>query len=352
MAGRYALQPVPTSLAHQPAARRGGPYPLTVAFFDIPAADLPSYRPELPIPEDLDEFWAQTLSEVREHPLDLRLERVEVGLDLVEAYDVEFSGFGGHRIRGWYTRPVGDAVVPAVVEYVGYGGGRGLPHERLAWAVSGRAHLVMDTRGQGSKWGVGGATPDPAGSGPAAPGVMTRGIESPHDHYYRRVFSDGVRAVEAVRAVDGVDASRVSVTGGSQGGGITLAVAGLVPDLTAVMPDVPFLCQIQRAVTITDSYPYREVADYLSVHRRAEDQAMRTFAYLDAAHLGTRATAPALFSVALMDSVCPPSTVYAAFNHYGHPQGSEIDVYRYNGHEGGAAESWLRQQAFLRGLGS
>ena len=65
-----------------------------------------------------------------------------------------------------------------------------------------------------------------------------------------------------------------------------------------------------------------------------------------------RAHAPALFSVGLMDDICPPSTVYAAFNHYGHPQGSEIDVYRYNGHEGGAAESWLRQQAFLRGLGS
>ena len=48
---------------------------------------------------------------------------------------------------------------------------------------------------------------------------------------------------------------------------------------------------------------------------------------------GARATAPALFSVALMDEICPPSTVYAAFHAYGGAKG--LRVYPFNDHEGG-----------------
>ena len=95
----------------------------------------------------------------------------------------------------------------------------------------------MDNRGQGSSWGTGGATPDPAPAGQGVPGMMTRGIEDPHEHFYRRLFTDGVRAVDAVRTIPGVDPTRVAVTGGSQGGAVTLAVAGLVPDLVAEMGD-------------------------------------------------------------------------------------------------------------------
>lgn len=252
---------------------------------------------------------------------------------------MEFAGFGGHRIKAWYLRPAGHGVVPVVVEYLGYGGGRGLPHEHLRWACAGFGHLVMDTRGQGSAWGGGGGTPDPAGSGPAVPGVMTRGIESPRDHYYRRVYTDGVRAVEAARALPDVDPAAVAVTGVSQGGAITLAVAGLARGLVAAMPDVPFMCQVDRAITLTDSRPYCEVADYLHTHRGegVEQRVLTTLSYVDAANIATMARVPALFSTALMDTTCPPSTVYAAFNHYGHPDGSRIDTYRFNRHEGGEA---------------
>ncbi|MBO0611273.1 acetylxylan esterase [Myceligenerans salitolerans] len=334
-----------------------------MAQFDMPRAELERYAPEIDEPDDFDDFWARTVAGARAAGDALpgggvpRLERVDTGLTQVTVDDVTFPGFGGHPVKAWLTRPAhATGPLPAVVQYQGYNGGRGLPHEHLGFAAAGYAHLMMDTRGQGSGWGGGGATPDPVGAGPTVPGYMTRGIEDAHDHFYRRVFTDGVRAVDAVRVIDGIDPERVAVTGVSQGGGITIAVAGLLGDVAAAMPDVPFLCHYRRAVQISDAMPYGEITRYLHVHRapEAEERTWRTFSYLDGVSFARRAHAPALFSTALMDDVCPPSTVYAARNAWGTGSGSaateppRIDVYPYNGHEGGEGYRFARHLEFLR----
>jgi cephalosporin-C deacetylase len=315
-----------------------------VARADLPLDELVSFRPDVSEPDDFDAFWTRTLDDARSHDLDVRSEQVDTPYRTVAVQDVSFSGFGGDRIGAWFTVPrtagIGDeGPLPAVVEFIGYNGGRDLPGESLRWASAGYAHLLVDTRGQGARWGGGGRTADPHGSGPATPGFMTRGIDSPDTYFYRRVFTDAVRAVEAVRTLPGVDAGRVAVQGASQGGGITLAVAGLVPDVVAALPDVPFLCHFTRALDICDKDPYAEITRYLAVHRPRVDDVLRTLSYFDGVNFAKRAAAPALFSVALMDLVCPPSTVYAAYNHYAGDK--EIEVYRFNDHEGG--ESYQRQ---------
>jgi cephalosporin-C deacetylase len=330
----------------------------SMPLYDLDLAAMEAYLPDLHEPPDFDAFWADTLSQARTHDLALTLTPVDSGLSLVDVFDVEFAGFAGHPIKGWLTRPAAGrsvGLLPAVVEYNGYGGGRGLPHEHLAWAAAGYVHLFMDTRGQGSRWGAGGDTTDPVGAGPATPGFMTRGLLDPADHYFRRVFTDAVRAIEAVRAAPDVDPERVAVTGGSQGGGIALAAAGLVPDLLGAMPDVPFLCHFRRAVELSDREPYTEITTYLSVHRSHVAAAFSTLSYLDGVSFARRATAPALFSVGLMDPICPPSTVYAAYNHYGSFTGGvakDIEVYEFNEHEGGAGHQLARQLPWLAALAS
>jgi cephalosporin-C deacetylase len=302
--------------------------------YDLPLAELRAYAPHLPAPADLDQFWSTTLAEARKHDLAATFAPVDSGLAVIETFDVTFAGFDGASIRGWLHLPMGRRrPLPAVVEYIGYGGGRGLPHERVLWAEAGYAHFVMDTRGQGSTWAVG-ATPDREASGdPAHPGFMTQGILDPGRFYYRRLITDAVRAVEAARSHPAVDPERVAVTGGSQGGGLTIAAASLVEGLVGAMPDVPFLCDFPRAITLKDADPYAEIGRYLKAHRDHVEQVVATLAYFDMAVLGGRATAPALFSVGLMDEICPPSTVYAAFNRYGGPK--EIVEYPFNDHEGG-----------------
>ncbi|MFI6492989.1 acetylxylan esterase [Streptomyces sp. NPDC050564] len=317
-----------------------------MALFDLPLDELRDYRSASAEPEDFDAFWAKTLQEAREHDLAARFEAFETSLKTVKVYDVTFAGFGGHPVKGWLTVPAwANGPLATVIEFVGYGGGRGLAHTHLLWASAGFAHFVMDTRGQGSAWG-GGETPDPVGSAPAYPGFMTRGIEDPEGYYYRRLFTDAVRAVEAARSHPLVDAERMAALGGSQGGGITLAVGGLVPDLAAIVPDVPFLCDFPRATVITDRNPYREIGNYLKTHRGRTDQALRTLSYFDGVHFAARGRAPALFSVALEDQTCPPSTVFAAFNAWAHHD-KKIEVYDFNDHEGGGPYQEAAQLRWL-----
>ena len=321
-----------------------------VAFFDLSLPELEAYRPPREEPPDFAAFWERTLADARSHPIAASFLPADFGLRTVETYDVTFAGYGGQPIKGWLLLPrQRQEPHPCVVEFIGYGGGRGFPTDWLLWSSAGFAHLVMDTRGQGSAWRPG-DTPDPQpeGASPHVPGFMTLGILNPETYYYRRVFTDGVRAVEAARSHPAVDATRIAVTGGSQGGGISLAVGGLEPAVSVVMPDVPFLCHYRRAVELIDTNPYAEIAAFCRVHRDKVDTVFRTLSYFDGVNFAARCHARALFSVGLMDDICPPSTVFAAYNHFAGPK--EIRVWRYNHHEGGESFQALEKIRFLRSL--
>ncbi|MEV0788635.1 acetylxylan esterase [Kribbella sp. NPDC050459] len=264
-----------------------------MAMFDLPLAELRDYQPDLTVPDDFENFWRRTLEKTRTDDLAATFTEVDNKLAVIDTYDVSYAGFGGSEIKAWLHVPAGaGGRLPTVVQYHGYGTGRGLAHTTTLWAQAGYAGLVMDTRGQGYHHSAPGHTPDdsPHAGRNHVPGFMTAGITDPETYYYRRVYVDAVRALEAARTSPLVDPDRIVVTGGSQGGGIAIAAAGV--------------------------------------------------------NLGRLATTPALFSVALMDQVCPPSTVFAAYNHYGGGQ-KDIEVYQYNDHEGGQAYQQLVQLDWL-----
>ena len=321
--------------------------------FDLPLTELECYRPDIEEPADFDTFWRDTLKAAGERDPVVSARPVETGLRLTRTWDVTFRGFADDPVRAWFSRPAGGGEpLPAVVEFAGYGRGRGLPHERLTWVNAGYAHLLMDNRGQGDQYGCGGDTPDPHALAPGGPGPAVRGLLAAEDYHYRRLITDAVRAVAAVRRLPGVDPGRTVAVGNSQGGGLALAVAGLVPDLTALMVTAPLLCGIRRALDLTDAGPYGEIAAYLSVHRGAEEAARRTLSYVEGVSFARRAQAPAHVGVGLRDTVCPPSGAYAAFNRYAeltgaHPR-KEIHAYPFNGHEGGEAVQVRRQLDWLR----
>lgn len=334
--------------------------------FDLPLEQLRSYASDVTPPGDLAEFWDGTVGEARTWPLNARFEPAENYLTLIDTFDVTFAGYGGAPIKGWLHLPANrepGTRLPVVVQYVGYSGGRGLVNQDTRWAQAGYAHFVMDTRGQGYGGVVGEtADPHPSAGDVAQAGLMTRGISRREDYYYRRVYVDAFRAVEAAQSHPAVDPARVVLAGVSQGGGIAVATAGLtagrLDGVIAALPDVPFLQDFPRAIDITPRGPYPEIAQFLARHRDRYQPILDVLRYFDGVNLARWATVPALYSVALMDDICPPSTVFASFNAYGsgHAGSSgtgaakEIEIYRFNNHEGGQEHHWIRQLQFLRKL--
>lgn len=323
--------------------------------FDLPLDELRTYAPDIASPDGFDAFWADTLAEADEHPLAVRAERIDNRLRTIDTFDLTFAGFGGTDVKAWLHLPADvPGPLPAVVVFRGYSGGRGMPLN-TTFAQAGYAQFVLDTRGQGwSSPSIFDTTPDHAPEAGAAgvPGLMTRGVLNPLTYYYRRLFVDCVRLLRVAATHHLVDASRIAVTGASQGGGMAIAAAGLAPKaglkLAACAPDVPFLCHFARAVQISGEHPYEEIRRYLATYPQQADQVMWTLSHFDGANFAPRIACPVRFSVALMDQICPPSTVFAAYNRVS--TAKQIDVYPYNGHEGGTDLQLWQQLGWLRDL--
>lgn len=318
-----------------------------MAYFDLPLEELKKYLPSRYEEADFDSFWENTINESERYPLDPEIEEVDCYLKTVKVFDLAFTGYRNQRIKGWYVLPLErKGKLPCIVEFIGYGGGRNFPFDHLLWASAGYAYIIMDTRGQGSSWSKG-DTPDYSDeTNPHFPGFMTKGIMNPETYYYRRVFVDAVRCVKLATTLSEVDSEKIAVTGGSQGGGISLAVAGLSKDVSLLMCDVPFLCNYKRATEIVDTMPYGEISSFLKIHRDKIDNVFKTLSYFDGVNFAVRAKAKALFSVALMDTICPPSTVFSAYNYYSGEK--EIKIYPFNNHEGGQSYHTLEKLKFIK----
>ena len=315
-------------------------------FVDLPLEELRAYRPEVAEPEDFDAFWAGQVAAARERDRAATFEPLATPLRHVDVFDVTFAGYNGDPVKAWLQVPHAvDDRAALVVEFVGYNGGRGHPVDWLRYTAAGHPHLVMDTRGQGGGWRSA-DTADPSdGGAPSATGFVTRGIADPATHYYTRVFVDAVRAVDAARCHPIARGRPLVTAGGSQGGALALAAGHLADNVSAVLPDVPFLAHPRRAVQVTDARPYGELVEYCGVHPDRVEQVFRTLSYVDVVNHAKRASALALFSVGLIDEITPPSTVFAAYNAYAGPK--DIAVYPFNGHEGGGTVHLLAQLAFL-----
>ncbi len=310
-------------------------------WYDMPLEQMREYRTQTAEPEGLDGWWARRLELARAQaqPAKFTPHEPDVYRPL-KVYDVEFSGAGGDTVRAWYIKPEGDAS-KVVVKFIGYGGGRGAPTEHLLLPALGYAVLVMDSRGQGGRWTFG-ATGDGA-AGPENSLVMSRGITTPEDYYYTRVFTDAALAVDVALELSG--GAPVAVRGASQGGGLALAAAALHRGNVAVChADMPFLCDIQRAITLAPHAPYAEIPEFLAENVALIDSALTTLRYVDCALLARRITARCLLCVGLMDDICPPSTVFAAYNEI--TGDKDIAVYPYSGH----SVPWAHAEWQLRHL--
>ncbi|MDQ2696970.1 MAG: acetylxylan esterase [Pseudomonadota bacterium] len=300
--------------------------------FDMPWEELQTYRGRNPKPANFDSYWAKGLEEIA--AIDPQTELIPSAFQaaFAECFDMYFTGVGGARIHAKLIRP-GNAREPhpAVLMFHGYTWSSGDWSDKLGYAAAGITVAALDCRGQG------GLSEDVGGiKGTTMRGQIVRGLDdAPEKLLFRQIFLDTAQLARIVMAMEDVDPGRVGATGASQGGGLTLACAALVPEIKRVAPVYPFLTDYQRVWEIDQAKDaYFELQDYFRkldpLHQR-EEAVFTKLGYIDVQHLAPRIQGRVMMAVGLMDTICPPSTQYAAYNKI--EAEKELRVYPDFGHE-------------------
>ena len=212
---------------------------------DMPIEQLRQYKPSQYREADFEDFWDATAAEAKRQPLNGELIPYRLPARGVECYAVRYDGFGGGRLAGWYLRPAAGGRFPGVCVYHGYGGRAPRPLELLHLAAQGVCVLSTDCRGQNGQSQDANTYPEGHFLG-----WMTQGVRDPQTYFYRYIYADALRALELLAGREEVDADRLVVTGLSQGGGMSLAVAALSDRPALALPDVPFLCDFRRGMAV------------------------------------------------------------------------------------------------------
>ncbi|MGI4790007.1 MAG: alpha/beta fold hydrolase [Janthinobacterium lividum] len=299
---------------------------------DMPLEQLLTYTGRNPRPDDFDPFWDRSLAEMKSLDPQIELRPYPLKAAFAECFDLYFTGMSGARIHAKYLRPKNVPVPhPALVMFHGYGANSGGWQDKLGYVAQGFSVAALDVRGQGGfSQDVGGTT------GRTASGHFIRGIDDgPEKMLFRQVFLDCAQLAGIVMDMPEVDSRRVGATGGSQGGALTLACAALEPRIKRAAPSFPFLSDYKRVWEMDlDIGAYTELRDYFRTfdprHER-EEELFSKLGYVDIQFLAPRIKATVLMAVGLMDTICPPSTQFAAYNKITAPK--DLLIYPDFGHE-------------------
>ncbi|GAT34178.1 cephalosporin-C deacetylase [Terrimicrobium sacchariphilum] len=301
---------------------------------DKPLADLKEYYGISPRPSDFNEYWDAALTELDATDPAPKLERSkEIDPRNAEAFDLWFTGVGGARIYAKYLRPKKrEGKLPAILHFHGYTGNSGEWADKLNYVGEGFVAAALDCRGQGGKSEDSGAV-----KGNTHHGHIIRGLDdAPEKLLFRSIFLDTAQLARVIMSFEEVDASRVATFGGSQGGALSLVCAALEPRIKKCVSVFPFLSDYRR-IWEMDLYKdaYAELRTFFRhfdpLHER-EDEIFNKLGYIDIKNLTPRIKADVLMAITLMDTICPPSTQFAAFNNISAKK--ESIVYPDYGHEG------------------
>jgi cephalosporin-C deacetylase len=307
--------------------------PLT---FDFPIEKCKTYQGTNPRPADFDRFWDRSLAEMRALDPQVELKPAEFQARGVECFHLYFTGVGGARVHAKFLRPEKTKTPhPAVLIFHGYTVDSGDWSDKLAYVSQGFVVAALDVRGQG------GLSEDRSVvSGNTVHGHIIRGLDDalrgqPEKLLFRQIFLDTAQLAKIVTEMPDVDPNRVGATGWSQGGGLTVACAALEPRIRRAAPVYPFLSDYLRVWEMDEAKEaYAELKDYFRhSNPRHEDEArvFETLGYIDIQHLAPRIRAEVLWSIGLMDEICPPSSQFAAYNKITSPK--RMDFYPDFAHE-------------------
>ncbi len=290
-------------------------------------------------PADFSQYWDSAKNELAAVAPGFKMIRQDsLCTDAREIFLVEMRSLGNALIRAWYSKPTAVGKHPAVLSVQGYGTSR-IP-ENL-YDDPDMAHLVLNIRGHGN-------SRDDVN--PGFPGYILSGLHNPLKYIYRGSYMDCLRALEFLESRDEVDANRIGVEGGSQGGALSFATAALAPDrVIFCAPDVPFLSDFRDYFKIAP-WPTGEFVNLLEAGKIDAETMYHTLSYIDIKNLAPWVKVPVFMQIGMKDKVCPPHINFAAYNmlnsqkHYAaHPDaGHGLPPEAYE-----AKKKWMRDILFF-----
>jgi cephalosporin-C deacetylase-like acetyl esterase len=255
------------------------------------------------------QYWNNTLSELHTVNPDFKLHRVDsLSTATRDGYVVEMKSLGNITIRGYYFVPKTTGKHAAILHVPGYGWGYQNQSQFLN-STENVVELALCVRGHGISTDVFKPEFD-------VPGIWGYKIYSEQDNAYRGIYADCVRAVDFLLSQPEIDSTRVGVMGGSQGGGLTLATAGLCKNKIAACAYFdPFQCDIRDFVNIREVCK-GEINAYLKYYNNAYslEQAMHVQDLINTKGFANWITCPVFFASSLFDDDCPPHVGFAAYN--------------------------------------
>jgi len=244
---------------------------------------------------DFDQFWAQTLAELADVPLD-----PEFSNEKRICYEVRYASWGGGLSGGIISIPVAEGKYPVCLQFMGYGApvyhfDPNAAADRIEFAVSVRDQGIF--KGNQDRW-------------------IDRGLASRDSFYYRGAFCDVKRAVDFVASLDKADPERMVAIGESQGGAFTFIAAALDSRIKAAAPAVPFLGDYPDYAKIV-FWPVHEVFETADEQGLDRDELFRMLSYFDVKNFASRVQCPVYMSFGLQDPTCPPHTNFSIYNNLG-----------------------------------
>lgn len=267
-------------------------------------------NPSLPVPEDFDAFWAAQKKALGAIPMNPRLTPVKSAVAEVEAFDLQADSVGA-PVSAYFARPA--QAKPKSLPIILLVHGAGVRSSSLGGAVNWAKNgfLAMDLNAHGLPNGRLDSFYTALANGELKD-YRVRGRESRDTIYFRGMFLRLVRAIDFLTAQPEWDGKVVVVYGSSQGGAQAIVAAGLDSRVTFFAAGVPAMCDHTGVIAARiNGWPKFLPSPAPEKPDRKIVEAVR---YYDAMNFATRTTAGAIFTVGFVDTTCPPTSVYAAYN--------------------------------------
>jgi cephalosporin-C deacetylase-like acetyl esterase len=293
--------------------------------------------PATPNPDDFDEFWTKALADARDVSLDPKATLLPDRCTSAQyVYEISFQNDQpGSRIYGILITPKKPGKYPAILQVPGAG------IRAYQGANFGEDVISLEI----GIHGVPVTLPQEVYANLMAGGMRNYWSVNKNDrdaHYYKRVFLGCVKAVDFIYSLPEFDGSTLGVTGGSQGGALSIVTAGLEPRIKFLAAFYPAMCDFAGYLNgRAGGWPH-----YYQNDKPAAGE-VETLAYFDVVNFARRVQSPGWYSWGYNDVTCPPTSMYAAYNMI--PAAKELHLFLETGHwtypeQYKSCADWIRKQ--------